>query len=165
MAEGRLPPSEASTALIELCHAMRNLKTLRISFETSEDKKEEMEEIVAWAKTWRFDIMSWRHWVGERDGERAACLVAEDKPVEKMSWRGFPHHWSDQCTACGSPYPRPGCTHCLEKQRLLQQDKGPRLLMWTVTWRPEPVDTPDDLELSEPGNAQGATGSQQYTEN
>lgn len=139
MAGGRQPRPEHG-AWATLFRAMRSLRTLKISFETSEDKRAEMEEIVAWARTWRFDIMSWRYMVCESDLDRAACLVAEDKPAQKMSWRGLKHHWSDLCTACGSVETRPECACCLRKQALIRQGKGPRLLVWTLTWTPVPVD-------------------------
>ncbi|KUI55637.1 hypothetical protein VP1G_03052 [Cytospora mali] len=143
MVKGNQSDHEHSPTWSKMFQAMRNLKTLTISFETSEDKKDEMEEIVAWAKTWRFDIMSWRHWTRDRINERAACLVAEDKPARKMSWRGLKHHWSDFCTSCGAnEMTRSDCACCLEKRKLLQQNKGPRLLVWTLTWRPEPVEMP-----------------------
>ncbi|KUI69329.1 hypothetical protein VM1G_05279 [Cytospora mali] len=143
MVESQQPEKEGLPTWSRMFQAMRNLKTLTISFETSEDKKDEMEEIVVWAKTWRFDIMSWRHWTRDRVNERAACLVAEDKPARKMSWRGLKHHWSDFCTSCGAnEMTRLDCACCLEKRKLLQQNKGPRLLVWTLTWKPEPVEMP-----------------------
>lgn len=150
MVEGETQPAPDERAWAVLFRAMRSLRTLTISFETSEDKRDEMEEIVAWARTWRFDIMSWRHWVGDRRHDRAACLVAEDKPAEKMSWRGMKHHWSNFCTACGSEEIRPECTFCVRKLALIKQDKGPRLLIWTLTWKPVPVDVSADGEGSGP---------------
>ncbi|ROW01283.1 hypothetical protein VMCG_05873 [Cytospora schulzeri] len=152
MVEGTQPPYN-NMSWITLFRAMRNLKTLNISFETSENKQDEMEEIVAWARTWRFEIMSWRYWVGEHGNEPEAYLVAEDRPARKMSWRGLKHHWSDICPACGSDEAsRPDCGHCLRKYKLFKQNKGPRLLVWTLTWRPEPVATQVNSESKEPDN-------------
>lgn len=152
MVEGKQPAYDFKS-WITSCRAMRNLKTLTISLETSEDKKDEMEEIVAWARTWRFEVMSWRFWVEEDAKEPEFYLVAEDKPARKMSWRGLKHHWSDFCPACGAGQePRPDCGHCLKKHKLLQQGKGPRLLVWTLTWRPELVVNQVKSEGKEPDN-------------
>ncbi|ROW03323.1 hypothetical protein VSDG_01497 [Cytospora chrysosperma] len=152
MVEGKQPPCDVNS-WITLCRTMRKLKTLTISFETSEDKKDEMEDIVAWARTWRFGVLSWRCWVDQAPNKTDFYLIAEDKPARKMSWRGLKHHWSDFCSACGAGQElRPDCGHCLKKHKLLQQGKGPRLLVWTLTWRPEPVATQVSSEGNEPDN-------------
>lgn len=141
MVEGRQPDLVDWASWITMFRAMRNLRRLDISFETSEDKRDEMEEIVAWARTWRFAIMGWRFLMGSTSDEPVAHLVADDsRPVRRMSWRGLRHHWSNFCPSCGSAETRPDCPYCLKKQGLQQQDKGPRLLVWTLSWRPEPVD-------------------------
>lgn len=131
--------------------AMANLKTLTITLETSEDKAPDMEAIVAWARTWRFEIMSWRHWMLENNNEVMAHLVAEDRPARKMSWRGLWYHWSEQCTACSTPTskPRGECASCREREALLQEGKGPRILAWTLTWKRKLVDPPVSLEDTE----------------
>ncbi len=56
---------------------MPNLKTLIIDFETSEDKKSDMEKIVQWAVKWRFPLANGRF------------LSTEGKQVEKMSVSHF----------------------------------------------------------------------------
>lgn len=154
MVEGKQPQHDLSSTWSTIFRAMCNLKTLEISFETSEDKRDEMEEIVEWARTWRFEVMSRRYWMKQDGDEPEAYLVAEHKPARKMSWRGLKHHWSDICSACGAGRElRPDCGHCLKKHKLLQQNKGPRLLVWTLTWRPEPVERSVDLEGRDPGHS------------
>lgn len=149
MIEGKQPRAYTYGSWSHMFLAMCNLKTLTISFETSEDKKDEMEEIVAWARTWRFKIMSWHCWVKQDVDQPQAYLIAEDKPAEKMSWRGLKHHWSDVCPACGAGQELgPDCGYCLKKHKLLQQNKGPRLLVWTLTWRPK---SPEGMEPYCPG--------------
>lgn len=130
---------------------MANLKTLTISFETTEDKALEMEDILVWARTWRFDIMSWRHFLIPHNEEVMAHLVADGRPAEKMSWRGMFYHWPDQCPACSTPISeaRPECPSCREREVLMKERKGPRLLVWTLTWRRVPVDPPVSLEDTE----------------
>lgn len=126
---------------------MTNLKELTITFETSEDKEDEMEDIVKWASTWRFEIMSWRHWILRDNHEVMAYLVADDKPAEKTSWRGLSYHWSDYCPSCATKIsePKSECPYCQKREMLLQQGKGPRLLTWTRTWRRQLVSPPVDL--------------------
>lgn len=130
---------------------MANLKELTITFETSEDKKDEMEEIVEWARTWRFEIMSWRHWILRDNQEVMAYLVADDKPVEKTSWRGLTYHWSDFCSSCSSRIsePKSECPYCQKREMLLQQGKGPRLLTWSRTWERQSMTPPVDLRFAE----------------
>lgn len=121
-------------------HIMSNLQRLTITFETSEDKAEEMESIVEWAHTWRFETMGWRHWMTNDHSDLKAYLVA-DQSVKKMSWRGLAYQWSSYCPTCGTCaiYPKMECTYC-QKREILQRDgKGPRLLQWTMTWRAQPV--------------------------
>lgn len=50
-----------------------NLKTLKIDFETAEEQKAKMEQLVQWAVTWRFPIVN------------ADFLSAQGREVEKMS--------------------------------------------------------------------------------
>lgn len=99
------------------------LKTLRIDFETSEDKREELEAIVAWAVKWRFPLTDGRY------------LSTKGHKVEKMSWRGRAYHWSDQCALCGSSPLRANCEKCIERERFVACGLGPRLYVWTLTWK------------------------------
>ncbi|KAJ4419795.1 hypothetical protein N0V82_004730 [Gnomoniopsis sp. IMI 355080] len=69
----------AKTSWGRMSRVMANLKELSITFETSEDKKGEMEEIVEWARTWRFEIMSWRHWLLTENDEVMAHLPASEE--------------------------------------------------------------------------------------
>ncbi|KAI8632119.1 hypothetical protein F5Y19DRAFT_386760 [Xylariaceae sp. FL1651] len=92
---------------------MSKLKTLTIDFETSENKRQEMEDIVTWAVKWRFPLSEGQH------------LSTDGQSVSKMSWRGLPHHWSDRC----SPGDR------FERNKLYSHGYGPQLLVWTVQWK------------------------------
>lgn len=108
---------------------MSKLKTLTIDFETSEDKRGEMEAIISWAVKWRFPLPDGRH------------LSTGGQAPSKTSWRGLPHHWSDRCVACGhhvrNGLPREECNKCKETRRLVSQRYGPQLFIWTCTWKPE----------------------------
>ncbi|KAI1279078.1 hypothetical protein F5Y07DRAFT_48088 [Xylaria sp. FL0933] len=107
---------------------MPKLKTLTIDFETSEDKRDEMEAVVAWALKWKFPLLDGRH------------LSTGGRPASKMSWRGLPHHWSHRCVSCGrlTQYRLPGedCQKCNEMRWLVSQGYGPQLLIWTCLWKP-----------------------------
>ncbi|KAJ0113941.1 hypothetical protein J7T55_010185 [Diaporthe amygdali] len=134
-------------------------KTLSIDFETSEDKKSEMETIVDWAhQHWRFPVL--RRLAGDsRDpfsreslrrgrfvrpvslaswSEDLETLTAADEPVQKTSWRGLPYHFAEQCPVCNvkwdTPNGTPDCAECNKKHRLTSLGKGPQLLVWTVNW-------------------------------
>ncbi|TGJ86667.1 hypothetical protein E0Z10_g2122 [Xylaria hypoxylon] len=106
---------------------MPKLKTLTIDFETSEDKRDEMETLVNWALKWQFPLSDGRH------------LSTGGQSASKMSWRGLPHHWSKQCVLCGRhpQYRLPGeeCHKCNESRRLVSQGYGPQLLVWTCLWQ------------------------------
>ncbi|KAK8010634.1 hypothetical protein PG990_009599 [Apiospora arundinis] len=106
------------------------LRTLIIDFETSKDKKEEMERIVEWAQKWKFPAAS-------APGEPARQFSAEGNAVEKMGWQGLVYHWSDNCVGCyknrWGPV-NPECDDCGEEKNLKGWGYGPRLLVWTVSW-------------------------------
>lgn len=147
-------PSLEKDAWGRMFNIMASLKTLSITFETAEDKRDEMEEIVRWARTWRFEISSWRRWVLEDNDEVMAHMVADDEPVKKTSWRGLRYHWSDTCPTCSEmPAPMQSgevCAYCEEKELLLRDGvSGPRILTWTVTWSRKSVDPPVDLRDTE----------------
>jgi hypothetical protein len=99
-----------------------NLKTLTIEFETAEDKKQELEDIVAWAAKWRLPLANGRH------------LSAAGQPIGKMSYRGKPYHWSDRCSMCSRSHMDPQCELCGTRCQLVRLDYGPRLYHWSVTW-------------------------------
>ncbi|KAK8090869.1 hypothetical protein PG994_000374 [Apiospora phragmitis] len=109
---------------------MPKLKTLIIDFETSKDKKQEMEEIVKWAQKWKFPAAT-------TPGEPTRHFSAESNPVEKMSWQGLPYHWGDFCVGCHKPRwgpINPDCPDCMEENKLKGWGYGPRLLVWTLSW-------------------------------
>ncbi|KAI0457724.1 hypothetical protein F5B21DRAFT_462891 [Xylaria acuta] len=107
---------------------MSKLKTLTIDFETAENKRDEMEAIVAWALKWRFPLPDGRH------------LSTDGRPATKVSWRGLRHHWSNQCVSCGNRIHyhvrEDGCRKCSEIKQLLSWGYGPQLLVWTCLWKP-----------------------------
>lgn len=139
---------------------MTNIQELTIDFETSDDKKSEMETIVGWAqKHWRFPVLRRLH-DDDRDpytfGHLQRChaerpvdlspwsqdldvFSAADEPVQKTSWRGLPHHYSEYCHACTIEWDiqsgTPTCDECKKRQRLLDLTKGPQIFVWTVTWK------------------------------
>lgn len=139
---------------------MPQLQNLTIDFETSEDKKSEMETIVDWAhQHWRFPVL--RRLSGdERDpytfdhlqrchrdhpvdlspwSQDLEVLSAADEPVKKSSWRGLPHHFPWQCPACrirwNDQIGTADCAGCTKKHKLQSLKKGPQLLVWTVNWK------------------------------
>ena len=155
---------------------MPNLKTLTIDFETSEDKKSEMESIVEWAhQRWRFPVLR-RLSGGDRDpytfdhlqrchndrpvdlspwSQDLDVLSAADEPVQKTSWRGLPHHFSGHCHACQIQWNTQSgtsdCAECTKKQRLLGLKKGPQLLKWTVNWKRQVPPQNSELERNARG--------------
>ncbi|KAI1172808.1 hypothetical protein F4777DRAFT_560223 [Nemania sp. FL0916] len=102
---------------------MPTLKTLTIDFETSEDKRDQMEAIVDWALKWKFPLAYGRH------------LSTCGQPATKTSWRGLPHHWSDRCVSCGIharlSLSGPECLKCKETRQLAERRHGPQLFIWT----------------------------------
>lgn len=124
---GRVPFSTGVWGLA--FERMPKLKTLVMDFETSEDKKPEMEKIVEWAQRWKFPAAS-------SSGGPAMCFSTAGMPVQKMSWRGMRQHWSDNCIICTSWVPRVEiCVGCAQEARFRAAGYGPRLLVWTVTWK------------------------------
>jgi hypothetical protein len=113
-----------------------NLQRLVIDFETSEDKKVELERIVDWAvRDWKFPLRS----------HAGNCLSPEGNVVKRESWRGMPTHWSPSrlCPGCSShplfstPGAGLGATHssdCIGAARLASRGLGPRMFTWTVVW-------------------------------
>ncbi|KAJ9136506.1 hypothetical protein NKR23_g9816 [Pleurostoma richardsiae] len=112
--------------------ALPALRELVMDFETSEDKKAELDAIARWAATWRFPLDADEGQGGGQSGRR--FLSAEGNPVRKMSWTGLPYHWSDQCPECGSTGVNSECAYCQRRLKLASEGKGPRLYVWTLTW-------------------------------
>ncbi|KAI1859261.1 uncharacterized protein JN550_012070 [Neoarthrinium moseri] len=93
---------------------MPNLQTLVMDFETSEDLKAELDDILRWAVKWRLPLSGGRF------------LSAAGQPVEMMRWRGSDYHWSDY-----SPRDYRSATH---RENDEPHGFGPRLYTGTVTW-------------------------------
>ncbi|KAF8850935.1 hypothetical protein BDZ45DRAFT_661257 [Acephala macrosclerotiorum] len=107
-----------------------SLKELEIEFETSDDKKAELEQIVDWAKTWKFPM---------KDGK---VLSADGLDVKKKSWEGGMTFWSDRCPYCGS-HNRVPCVNartpdekkeCVERTERRSHGRGPTLHIMNVRW-------------------------------
>lgn len=139
---------------------MLELQTLIIDFETTDDKRSEMEAIVDWAhQHWRFPVL--RRLSGDdRDpytfehlqrchndrpvdlspwSQDLDVLSAADEPVQKTSWRGLPHHFAGHCPTCSIRWNNQGrtvdCQECIKMHKLQGLSKGPQLLVWTVNWK------------------------------
>ena len=105
---------------------LRSLKELEMEFETSEDKVVELEEIVEYAKTWRFPL---------KDGK----VLSQEGLQEKWKWRAPMCYWSPQCPYC---HGAPNCRsrklmkeQCIEKKRLKELDLGPECTVVSLRWR------------------------------
>lgn len=116
------------------------LKGLQIDFETAEDKKGELETIVDWAVKWKFPLSGGRY------------LSTAGQRVERMSWRGRSYHWArDGCPDCSARrlHGMADCATCNERTRYDVHGYGPRLYVWTLTWKPVVgVPTADASELA-----------------
>lgn len=112
-----------------------NLKSLRIDLETSEDQVAELQTIVDWAVKWKFPLTEGRH------------LSTAGQQVELMSWQGRDYHMSDTCPKCHMPSrtTSTGCASCDERSRLEPHGYGPRLYIWTLTWKPVKGELVDQL--------------------
>lgn len=107
---------------------LKSLKTVVIEFETAEDSKHELDEIIEHAKNWRFpfsdatarDEGTGQTWAVKR------VLSAQGEPVREGRWRGPPVCWADG--EDGSPENE-------EMKRLKHLGKGPWLVTRTLTWR------------------------------
>ncbi|KAE8447675.1 hypothetical protein EG329_010481 [Mollisiaceae sp. DMI_Dod_QoI] len=126
---------------------LESLKELEIEFETSDDKKAELEAIVEWAKTWKFPM---------KDG---LVLSADGLDVKRMVWQASMSEWSHQCPYCGNPNRAPCATivipeqttgetagetteeirrqrpECIERTRRRARGEGPTLHVISVRWK------------------------------
>lgn len=155
---------------------MVSLKTLTIDFEIAEDKRDEAETLVHWARqTWRFPVL--RRISGDSSDPFNAesidphrddrpvdlspwstniwVLTAEDNKVKRSSWRSLPGHFARYCPACRTPWQlllqlNRGCSKCDEKQVMCQNTKRPQLLLWSVIWTPKPARSDDNPRLASP---------------
>jgi hypothetical protein len=146
---------------------MPSLRTLTVDFESTDDKRAELERIVRRAvRAWRFlvftnppapaclDALTPPHFLLDTippdaptlDGRPVrrrwlTCANAnnENAAVEWWSWRGLPYHFARRCPACDRPSDSPpaGCVYCVERVRLEKRKLGPRLFVWSVTWTAE----------------------------
>ncbi|KAN0096121.1 hypothetical protein V8E51_014926 [Hyaloscypha variabilis] len=130
-----------------------SLKEVEIEFETSDDKKAELETIVKWAKTWKFPL---------KDG---LVLSTEGLGMTTTSWQSPYCYWSHQCPYCGS-HARNHCNSegtpneekCAERSSLRLSGLGPTCYMYGLRWRiAQAGDAPRDeypeierLQLQEP---------------
>lgn len=109
---------------------LKSLKELEIEFETSEDKVDELKEIVEHAKTWKFPM---------RDG---LVLSTEGLEMKTSTWRGTMCHWSAECPYCGNigdcakdTFIEDPRKECEERMKLRSMDLGPMLTVTGVRWR------------------------------
>lgn len=109
----------------EIFHTMAKLEKLNITFETTVDKARELESIVNWARTWRFDIKSNWHWLCELGLHQTAAYFVYDS-MQKWSWRAPVTYWAILCPSCGREIfvlPING-DQCKKRQALLARKKG-----------------------------------------
>lgn len=106
---------------------LKGLKELEIEFETSEDKLNELKDIVEHAKTWKFPM---------RDG---MVLSSERLSTKKSTWRGTMCYWSQTCPYCSGNNTcgkkETDINGCRERARLRALKLGPMLTMISVRWK------------------------------
>ncbi len=107
-----------------------SLKELEIEFETSDDKKHELDTIVKWAKTWKFPL---------HDGR---LLSTEGLDVTSSSWQSPFCYWSQRCPHCGSHHRshcytegRPNKEKCAERAALMGSRLGPKCYIYSIRWK------------------------------
>ncbi|QSZ28561.1 hypothetical protein DSL72_003059 [Monilinia vaccinii-corymbosi] len=121
------------------------LEVLELEFETSEEKREELQSIVEWARTWEFPmgergVLSTRKNTNARAGEN--LKRAELGDVKMWEWRGQRCHWSDICPYCVNdtcsltePAEGKNGDKCRERKDLLRRGEGPMLVVMEVKWK------------------------------
>jgi hypothetical protein len=106
---------------------LKSLKELEIEFETSEDKKAELEAILKWAKTWRFPL---------NDG---MVLSTEGLDVTSSSWQTPMCYWSDHCPHCGKlgrcRLVNPVDKNCAERMKMKELGRGPTCYIYNMRWK------------------------------
>jgi hypothetical protein len=122
-----------------------SLKELEFEFETSDDKKADLETIVDWAKTWKFPMS---------DG---MVLSADDSVVQRSTWIGPRSFWGNRCPYCSSNSAscgrspcvcssQPACFRnlsdadkwnpgCVLRAQRIGKDKGPTLHVMSLCWK------------------------------
>ncbi|KUJ16217.1 uncharacterized protein LY89DRAFT_586259 [Mollisia scopiformis] len=110
-----------------------SLKELEIEFETSDDKSEELENIVDWAKTWKFPM------------KEGTVLSTEGCEEENWSWESTVSYWSENCPYCGVSS-RATCDFtqvpggeanpgCVEMRARMARGEGPTLHVRSLGWK------------------------------
>jgi len=118
---------------------IQGLKEVGIEFETSDDKKEELEQIVEWAKSWRFPMGEGKVLVTERQ------KGVGQGDVQTMEWRGSSLHWSEICPYC-QPVGGETCSgkpeneKCAQRNMLMRLGQGPLLIIFKLKWKLRRVD-------------------------
>ncbi|KAF7543526.1 hypothetical protein G7Z17_g10680 [Cylindrodendrum hubeiense] len=121
------------------------LERFTIDFEYNEDRFDALLELAEWAqRVWRFRLG------GHMKGY---YLSAAGIPIKKTSWRGLACHWTtahfvhrhDMHSSNTS-----SATCCALRNKLMNQNIGPRMYTFTVTWtarklEPEDGDDPSIL--------------------
>lgn len=121
-----------------------SLKEVEMEFETSDDKKQELERIVKWAKTWKFPL------------NYGKVLSTEGLEVTSSSWQSPFCFWSDQCPYCGTHHRNhcnsegtPNEEKCAERAALRLSGLGPKCHIHSLRWRvaQNPGDSPAEHPL------------------
>ena len=187
VAAGSVPDQRASWDSWGFSFAhMSSLRELIIDFEGVEAKMGRMEDLVAWAQTWRFLVFNNppREFLERSGGAtpppdrrrydpyrvdpaaetldggpvRRSWLSARGQDVKRTSWRGRQYHWPHRCPECQADHrTNPDCGYCRKRRRMMDQEKGPRLYVWTVTWKAEPEVADQDPAVA--GQGHGSSGS------
>lgn len=126
------------------------LEVFEMEFETSEDKREELRDIVEWATTWEFPldergVLSTRSAEDLRRGRVEEDWGRGMRDVKTWEWKGKRVHWSEICPYCtgndcsrpGGPGPAEGKDgdKCRERAELWAKEEGPMLVVMEVKWR------------------------------
>lgn len=109
---------------------LAGLENLEMEFETSEDKRGELTEIVEWARGWRFPL------------KRGRVLSTERGVAEWMEWTGQLCHWSEKCPycvddACGTDDSQNEELHdkCRARKEAILRREGPLLVVAKLKWK------------------------------
>jgi hypothetical protein len=113
------------------------LRVLEMEFETSEDKRAELERIVEWARSWEFPmgergVLSMRK--GEKKRDQRDMEPEKYEQVRSWEWRGKTAHWSDICPYCNVRWCQKSSGKCIERCQLIKRGEGPMLLVKCCKW-------------------------------
>jgi hypothetical protein len=115
----------------------KRLKTLVLELETYEYKEAELEKIVEWAKTWKIPLADEKMVLSAMP----AVAATGQGNSEKMTWRGPKEGWANECPNCSGRSPT--CEFCKEIKKLKRLGLGPKLIVFTVTFKAAPLSTFD----------------------